>query len=269
MNTLKVVITLFLCTFWVQATWSQKSYQNKKTTSVSNLIATGASDEEILAAWEDLILQKQIKSYPEVEELLEQTLQVAYLQGNRYLGASVTKTAYYSTLTVELGKEIGVAKMAVQRGSTPNITEKNFKLKPDSKDLQRLVDIGKIDLETQRKFRFNLVEQAQTVLATVPGFKSSKGTDAAAVTGKNQRQAMLPNIFVATDVILSNGQKIVSQEALKVYLQRLEEAYYVTDTNLKTSASQLQNMTMTQQQVAQNEVILKNKLLKKAGSMIN
>jgi hypothetical protein len=263
MNTLKFVMTLFLCTFLVQITWSQKSYQNKKTTSVSNLIATGASDE-ILAAWEDLILQKQIKSYPEAEELLEQTLQVAYLQGNRYLGASLTKTAYYSALTVELSKEIGVAKTAAQRSTTPNITEKNFKLKPDAKDLQRLADIGNIDLDAQRKFRFNLVEQAQTVLATVPGFKSST-----TITAKNQRQAILPNIFTANDVILSNGQKIINQEILKTYLYRLEQAYSNADTNLKTSASQLQNITMTQQQVAQNEVILKNKLLKKAGSMIN
>lgn len=267
MNTLKFVVTLFVCTLLVQLGWSQKNNQGK-TTSVSSLIATGASEEEILSAWEDLVLQKQIKSYVQAEELLEQTLQVAYLQGNRYLGASITKTAYYSTLAVELGKEIGVAKMALQRGTTPNITEKNFKLKPDAKDLQRLAGIGKIDLETQRKLRFNLVEQSQHILTSVPGFKSSKGYESQ-VTGKNQRQASLPNIFSASDVIISNGQRIETQESLKVYLQRLEQAYSTVDTNLKTSASHLQNVTMTQQQIAQNEASLSSKLLRKASSMID
>jgi uncharacterized protein (DUF885 family) len=267
MNTLKFVVTLFVCTFLVQVSWSQKLNQSKKTTSVSSLIATGASEEEILSAWEDLVLQKQIKSYTQAEELLEQTFQVAYLQGNRYLGASITKTAYYSTLTVELGKEIGVAKMALQRGNISNITEKNFKLKPDAKDLQRLAGIGKIDLETQRKIRFNLVEQSQSVLATTPGFKTLKGEGT--ITGKNQRQANLPSIFSANDVILSDGQKVENQEDLKIYLERLEGAYSTVDTNLKTSASHLQNVTMTQQQIAQGEASLSNKLLRKASSMID
>jgi hypothetical protein len=267
MKILKFAMTLLMCTFLVQMSWSQKNNQSK-TTSVSSLIATGASEEEILHAWEDLMLQKQVKYYTQAEELLNQTLQVAYLQGNRYLGASITKTAYYSTLTVELGREIGVAKMALQHGGTPNITEKNFKLKPDAKDLQRLAGIGKIDLETQRKLRFNLVEQSQSVLATVPGFKSSKGYESQ-VTGKNQRQASLPSIFFANDVIISNGQKIENQEDLRVYLQRLEQAYLTVDTNLKTSASHLQNVTMTQQQITQGEANLSIKLLRKASSMID
>jgi hypothetical protein len=267
MNTLKFTVTLLVCMFLVQVSWSQKNNQSK-TTSVSSLIATGASEEEILSAWKDLVLQKQIKSYTQAEELLEQTLQVACLQGNRYLGASVTKTAYYSALTVELGKEIGVAKMALQRGTTPNITEKNFKLKPDAKDLQRLAGIGKIDLETQRKLRFNLVEQSQNVLVMVSGFKSSKGNEGQ-VTGKNKRQANLPSIFSASDVLISNGQKIENQEDLKIYLQRLEQAYFEVDTNLKTSASHLQNVMMTQQQIAQGEASLSNKLLRKASSMID
>lgn len=268
MNTLKFATTFLLCTFLVQVSWSQKTNQSRKTTSVSNLISTGASEEQILSAWEDLMLQKQVKSYAQAEQLLVQTFQVAFLQGNRYLSASITKTAYYNTLTVELSKEISVVKLALQRENIPNITAKNFKLKPGSKDLQRLAGIGRIDLETQRKLRFNLVEQSQAVLANVSGFKPSKKYEAT-MTGKNQRQESLPSIFAANDVILSNGQDILNQADLKIYLQRLEEDYSTADTSLKISTSHLQGVTMTQQQIGQNEANLSNKLLRKASSMTN
>ena len=267
MNTFKFLATLVICTFLVQTSWSQKVNQSKKSASVSNLIATVAADKEILTAWEALVLQKQVKSYTQAEQLMDKTMQKAYLQGNRYLGASITKTAFYSTLTVELGKEIANMKMAMQNGIQPNLTEKNFKLKPDSRDLQRLAGIGKIDIGTQRKLRFNLIEKAQTVLATVPGVVTTKGYKAP-MTGKNKRQ-VLPNIFSASDVIISNGRAIQTKEQLSIYLKRLEDAYLTVDTNLKTSASQLHNMTMMQQQMAQNEATLKTKLLKKAASMIH
>ena len=125
--------------------------------------------------------------------------------------------------------------------------------------------IGKIDLETQRKLRFNLVNKAQSVLAYVPGIEINNST----VTGKNQRQAILPDVFETSDVILSNGSTITTKDQLKAYLKRLETAYITANTDLKTSGSQLYSIMLTQQQVAQNETTLTNKLLKKGASMID
>jgi hypothetical protein len=267
MKTFKFLAALAICTFFVQSALSQKVNQIKKSASVSNLIATVAPETEILTAWESLVLQKQIKSYSQAEQLMEQTMQKAYLQGNRYLGASITRTAFYSTLAVELSKEIANMKLALRKEIQSNITEKNFKLKPDSRDLQRLAGIGKIDLDTQRKLRFNLVNKAQSVLSIVSSIITSKA-HRPATTGNNKQQ-ISPNIFFANDVIISNGGVIKSKEQLSVYLSRLEKAYVIADTNLKASASQLHNMTMTQQQMAQNESTLKTKLLKKAASIIH
>lgn len=264
MNNLKFVMTLMTCLLLIPSSWSQRT--NTGTASVSQLIATGASETMILNSWQDLVLQKQVKSYQQAEALVKQTMQVAFLQGNKTLGAAITKTAYYSTLTVQLGEEIGKVKMALQRNEKLNITEKNFKLQPAARDLQRLAGIGKIDLVTQRKLRFNLINKSQSVLAQVPGMNASKSGK---VSGKNQRQAGLPTIFNASDVIVSNGQSITNKTALNTYLKRLENAYKKADTNVRTSGTYLNGVMLTQQQVAQNEVVLTKKMLTKAASMIN
>jgi len=260
------MMTFVACLLALQPSWSQKTNSNK---SVSQLISTGASDAVILKSWENLVLQKQIKSYPEAEQLLAQTMKVAFLQGNRNLGASVTKTAYYSTLTIALSKEIATVQAAIQNANQADITEKNFKLKPNARDLQRLSGVGiKMDLKSQRLHRFNLINKAQSVLAFVPGFQSSKGYKAP-MTGKNKKQAVLPNVFKSSDVILSKGRAVTQTEQLKIYLERLKTAYITANTDLKISGTQLQGITMMQQQVAQNEAALSKKLLTKAATIID
>lgn len=264
MHYLKFMMTFLVCLLVMPSSWSQKT--NAKPVSVSQLIAMNAAEATILDSWEDLVLQKQIKSYKQAEELVGQTMQIAFLQGNKTLSASTTKTAYYSSLTVALGDEIGKVKMAMKSSKKPNITEKNFKLKPSARDLQRLAGIGKIDLVTQRKLRFNLINKAQSVLSAVPGMKVGNQSN---VTGKNQLQASSPTIFTTSDAILSSGKTITSKEQLNTYLKRLEQAYKVANTDLKTSGTQLYGIMLTQQQVAQNEAVLTKKLLRKAASMIN
>lgn len=259
-------MTFVACLAVLQPSWSQKTNNSK---SVSQLISTGASEAVILKSWGNLVLQKQIKSYPEAEQLLTKTMQVAYLQGNRNLGASVTKTAYYSTLTIALSKEIATVQAALQDANQANITEKNFKLKPNARDLQRLSGVGmKMDLKSQRQHRFNLINKAQSVLAFVPGFQSAKGYKAP-MTGKNKKTAVLPNVFKPADVVLSKGRAVTQKEQLKVYLKRLETAYIAANTDFKVSGTQLQGITMMQQQVAQNEAALSKKLLTKAATMID
>lgn len=263
MNTLKFMLSFVVCCTLLQTTTAQKI---SSSSSVSQKIANGASDTEILKSWENLVLQKQIKTYPDAEKLVDQTMQLAFLHGNRQLGASITKTAYYSTLTTVLGQEIGAIKAVIQQNGKVSFTQKNYKLQPDARDMQRLAGIGKIDLASQRQLRFNLVDKAQDILVYVPGFQAAKGQK---VSGKNQRQAKLPDVFSTSDVILSNGKTITTQEELNVYLNRLVSAYTSADETLKQSGTQLQGITLMQQQVAQNETVLRKKLLKKAASLIN
>ncbi|MFK7950691.1 MAG: hypothetical protein AB8G11_24105 [Saprospiraceae bacterium] len=264
MNTLKLILSIVACCIALQTTVAQKT--NNRSSSVSQQISNGASDVEILKSWESLVLQKQIKTYVEAEKLADKTMQLAFLHGNRQLGASVTKTAYYSTLTTTLSQEIGVVKSAIQQGGKANFTQKNYKLQPDARDMQRLAGIGKIDLTSQRQLRFNLVNKAQNILVYVPGLQSAKGQK---VSGKNQRKAKLPDVFSTSDVILSNGKTIATKEELNLYLNRLVSAYTKANENLKQSGTQLKGITLMQQQVAQNETQLRKKLLTKAATLIN
>lgn len=264
MNTLKLILSVVVCCIALQTTIAQKT--NSRSSSVSQKISNGASEAEILKSWENLVLQKQIKTYSEAEQLVDKTMQLAFLHGNRQLGASITKTAYYSTLTTTLGQEIGEIKAVIQQGGQVSFTQKNYKLQPDARDMQRLAGIGKIDLVSQRQLRFNLVNKAQDILVYVPGFQSAKGQK---VSGKNQRKAKLPDVFTTSDVVLSNGKTITTKEELNVYLNRLVTAYTAANDNLKNSGTQLQGITLMQQQVAQNEAPLRKKLLTKASTLID
>lgn len=264
MNALKLMLSMLVCCIMLQTTMAQKT--NSRPSSVSQKIANGASDATILKSWENLILQKQIKTYQNAGTLVDQTMQLAFLQGNRHLGASITKTAYYSTLTTTLSHEIGSVRSVIQQGGKINFIQKNYKLQPDARDMQRLAGIGKIDLASQRQLRFNLVNKAQDILVYVPGFQSAKSEK---VSGKNQRKAKLPDVFTTSDVILSNGKTITTKEELNVYLNRLVTAYTAADTKLKNSGTQLRGITLMQQQVAQNEAELRKKLLTKAATLID
>lgn len=264
MNTLKLMLSVVACCIALQTTVAQKT--NSRSSSVSQKISNGASDAEILKSWENLVLQKQIKTYPEAEKLADKTMQLAFLHGNRQLSASVTKTAYYSTLTTTLSQEIGSIKAVIQQGGKVNFTQKNYKLQPDGRDMQRLAGIGKIDLASQRQLRFNLVNKAQDILMYVPGFQSGKEQK---VSGKNQRKAKLPDVFTTSDVVLSSGKTITTKEELTIYLNRLVTAYTTANDNLKQSGTQLKGITLMQQQVAQNETALRKKLLTKAATLIN
>lgn len=264
MNAFKLILSIVACCIALQTTIAQKT--NSRSSSVSQKISNGASDAEILKSWEDLVLQKQIRTYSEAEKLADQTMQLAFLHGNRQLGASITKTAYYSTLTTSLSQEIGAVKSAILQGGNVNFTQKNYKLQPDARDMQRLAGIGKIDLTSQRQLRFNLVNKAQDILVYVPGFQTAKGQK---VSGKNQRKAKLPDVFTTSDVVLSNGKTITTKEELDVYLNRLVTAYTAANDNLKQSGTQLRGITMMQQQVAQNETELRKKLLTKAATLID
>lgn len=258
---LSIVMTSFS---WLPTTaFENVNYKS----SVSKLIASGASEIEILKTWEELVLERQLTSYSDAEALVKQTMQVAYLQGNKTLGASITKTAYYNALTVVLGKEVGKIQMALQRNNSAVMTH-NFKLQPDGRDLQRLGNLGKIDLKSQRLQRFNLVSQAQATLSTVPGMNNYKNPKAP-ITGKNKRQANLPAMFSEKEIMLSGGSKINTKAELNTYLQRLQVAFGQANNNMKQSATQLQNEMLIQQQMAQNEVTLSKKLLLKAATIIN
>lgn len=261
---LRVTLSLLCCCIILQTTMAQKI--NSRASSVSKKIANGADDATILKSWEDLVLQKQIKTYSDAEKLADQTLQLAFLHGNRQLGASITKTAYYSTLTTALSQEIAEVKAVIQKGGSISFVQKNFKLEPDARDMQRLAGISKIDLASQRLLRFNLINKSQDILMYVPGFQHTKGEQ---VSGKNQRNVKLPDVFSTSDVILSNGKTITTKEALNTYLNRLITAFETANNQLKTSGTQLHGITLIQQQVAQNETTLRKKLLKKAGTMMD
>lgn len=264
----KFTVIIFLSIIMTSFNWSSNITQilNYKS-SVSKLIASGASETEILETWGDLVLERQLKNYAEAETLVEKTMQIAYLQGNKKLGASITKTAYYKTLTIVLGKEIGKTQIALQQNNTSVMTH-NFKLQPDGRDLQRLGNIGKIDLKSQRLQRVNLISQAQITLSTLPGMSNYKNPKAP-MTGKNQRQANLPAMFSEQEIILSGGANINSKTELNTYLQRLQTAFNQANNNMKQSATQLQNEMLIQQQMAQNEATLTKKLLLKAATIIN
>lgn len=262
MNALKLMLSIVACCIIAQSTIAQKT---GRTLSLSQMIANGADETAILKSWENLVLQKQIKTYNEAERLAVQTMQKAFLQGNKHLASSITKTAYYSTLTIALSKEVGAVKAVIQKNEEIDFSLKNFKIQPNARDMQRIAGVGKLDLVSQRKLRFNLVNKALSILDFVPGFQS-KGHK---VSGKNKRQAILPNIFIESDVVLSKGKKITTKKELDVYLNRLVEAYKVADTNLKTSGTQLKGITMMQQHVAQREATLNTKMLKKAASIID
>lgn len=269
MNSTKFAVIMFLSVVMTSFVWSpnDKTQDFHYKSSVSKLIASGASESEILDTWADLVLERQISSYTDAEALVEKTMQVAYLQGNRKLGASITKTAYYNALTVVLGKEIGKVQMALQRNNTTVMTH-NFKLQPDGRDLQKLGNVGRIDLKSQRLQRSNLVANAQMTLSAVPGMNNYKNPKAP-ITGKNKRQANLPAMFSANEITLSGGSTIKTKAALNTYLQRLQIAFNQANNNMKQSATQLQNEMLIQQQMAQNELTLSKKLLLKAATMIN
>jgi len=104
MNTLKLILSVVASCIALQVTIAQKT--TGRSFSVSQKISNGESEVEILKSWEKLVLQKQIKTYADAEKLVDKTMQLAFLHGNRQLGASITKTAYYSTLTTTLEQEI-------------------------------------------------------------------------------------------------------------------------------------------------------------------
>ncbi len=264
MHVTKLVGIMFLSIIMTSFSWLPT---NSYKSSVSKLIASGASESEILETWGNLVLERKIVSYTDAEALVTKTMQVAYLQGNRTLGASITKTAYYNALTVVLGQEIGKVQVAMQRSSTSLMTH-NFKLQPDGRDLQKLGNVGRIDLKSQRSQRSNLITKAQMILSTVPGMNNYKNPKAP-ITGKNTRQANLPAMFSSNEIMLSGGSKITSKEALQTYFQRLQTAFNQANNNMKQSATQLQNEMLIQQQMAQNEITLSKKLLLKAATIIN
>ena len=264
MNTLKLILSVVASCIALQVTIAQKT--TGRSFSVSQKISNGESEVEILKSWEKLVLQKQIKTYADAEKLVDKTMQLAFLHGNRQLGASITKTAYYSTLTATLGQEIDEIKGVIQQGGKVKRTQKNYKLQPDARDMQRLAGIGQIDLVSQRQLRFNLVNKAKNVLTYVPSLQSEKREK---VGGENNQLAKYPDVFSASDVVLSNGKIMTTKEALNVYLNRLMAAHKTANNTLKQSGTQLKGITSVQQQVVQNEKILRKKMLIKASTLID
>ena len=248
MNTLKFMLSFVVCCTLLQTTTAQKI---SSSSSVSQKIANGASDTEILKSWENLVLQKQIRTYPDAEKLLDQTMQLAFLHGNRQLGASITKTSYYNTLTTTLEEEITAVKVTMQKGGQVNFVQKNYKLQPDARDMQRLAGIGKIDLASQRQLRLNLIEKAHEILIYVPGFQTAKGQK----TSAKQQQVKPSEIFTSTDIVLSNGKTFTTKEALNVYLDRLVTAKETANNVLQKSSTQLQGITLMQQKVVQKRLL--------------
>ena len=248
MNTLKLISSITFCFVLLQTTTAQKL--NSRTSSVSQKISTGAADTEVLQLWEDLLLQKEVKTYADAQKLANQTMQVAFLHGNRRLGASITKTAYYLTLNSALVKDINAVKTAIaQKKGT---TQRNYKMDPNARDMQRLAGIGNIDLASQRQLRSNLIAKAEDILSN-----------------QNQPKTTLPDVFSSTDVLLATGSEIIAKEALNTYLNQLIAAQKSTYDKLNQSKKQLQTITTAQQQVANNEKALTKKMMTKASTLID
>ncbi len=249
MTTLKLIVSVVVCCMFLQTATAQKI--SSHSSSVSQKISTGATDAEVLQLWEDYLLQKEVKTYAEAQKLVDQTMQLAFLHGNRRLGASITKTAYYLTLNSALTKEINTIKTAIAKNQ--NATQKKYKMDPNARDMQRLAGIGNIDLASQRQLRTNLIAKAEEIQAST----------------QNESKPTLPDVFSTSDVLLSSGSEIITKEALNTYLNQLITAQKDTNNKLSQSKKQLQAITTVQQQIAKNEKALTKKMLTKASTLIN
>ena len=86
MHVTKFAGIMLLSMVMTSFSWSPKTISQNVNykSSVSKLIASGASEAEILETWEDLVLEQQLTSYSDAEILVKKTMQVAYLQGKKH-----------------------------------------------------------------------------------------------------------------------------------------------------------------------------------------
>ena len=74
MHITKFVAIAFLSVIMTSFSWSPNRIQDfNYKSSVSKLIASGASETEILETWGNLVLERQLSSYTEAEALVEET----------------------------------------------------------------------------------------------------------------------------------------------------------------------------------------------------
>lgn len=236
-----VFLLMFGVTNFGQTAKKHTAMTLHRPTSVSQLIAEAAPTEKVKMAWTQFVTYTQPKDYDAVRQLVEQTTQKAYLEGNNHLAMAIAKVEYLTAVKVAISEDIQLAHLVQMGQSDKPVHKKTFQLKPTSQDLQKRVLYG-ASLEEMKKQRTAMIRLAKYKLGQQASLSRSLNSK------KNQRQANQPNVYTSEDVRSQHSLQFTTQKDLQGYLHTLKMEFIQVDKDYKIAKTQLQASLQRQQQ---------------------
>ena len=213
--------------------------------SVSQLIAQGANEEKVKTAWTQFITYTQPKDYDAVRQLVTQTTQKAYLEGNNDLARAIAKVEYLTTVKVAISNDIQAVHLTQMGQSEEPIHKKTFRTKPSSQDLQKRVLYGH-SLDQMKQQRITLIQMAKYSLGQQASLSRSISQK------KNQRKAKTPNLYTTREVMSLHSLQFTTKEDLQNYLVNLKKQFIQVEKDYKRAKTELQSSLQRQQQTQHN-----------------